>query len=79
MFQDNQAAIKLSMDKPVNFKGRSRFIKRKYFEIYEYVQQGDIELVYLGTDSMIADFLTKVLVGGKFEKFKIAIMGLDSE
>ena len=73
--QDNQAVIKLSKDEPINFKGRSKFINRKYFSVHEYVTSGDIELVYVGTDVNVADYLTKALTGSKFRRFRIDIMG----
>ena len=73
--QDNQACIRLSSEVPVNFRGRSRFINRKYFGVYEYVQCGDVELQYIATDSMVSDFLTKALGGEKYRRFKIQLMG----
>ena len=60
----------------MNFRGRSKFIDRKYFSVYEYVQSGELELVFTGTDEMISDFLTKALNGSKFRKFKVLIMGV---
>jgi hypothetical protein len=73
--QDNKAAILLSSQNPVNFKGRSKFINRLYFSVFEHVENGDVELVYYGTDDTVADFLTKALIGDKFRKFKVALMG----
>jgi hypothetical protein len=73
--QDNKAAILLSSQNPVNFKGRSKFINRLYFSVHEHVENGTVELVYYGTDDTVADFLTKALIGDKFRKFKITIMG----
>ena len=75
VMQDNQAVIKLSNTEPINFKGRSKFINRKYFGVHEYVTSGEIELVYVGTDTNVADFLTKALTGGKFKRFRIDILG----
>ena len=74
--QDNKACILLSSDNPVNFKGRSKFIDRKYFSVYEQVQSGKVELVFTGTDDMVSDFLTKALNGGKYRKFKVEVMGI---
>jgi hypothetical protein len=76
--QDNKAAILLSSQNPVNFKGRSKFINRLYFSVFEYVQDGTVELVYTGTDDTIADFLTKSLIGDKYRKFKVTLMGASS-
>ena len=75
VYQDNQAVIKISSTEPTVFKGRSKLINRKYFSVHEYVTSGEIKLVYVGTDSNVADFLTKALMGDKFRRFRIDIMG----
>ena len=75
VYEDSQSAIMISSDEVVNFKGRSKFIDRKYFSVYEHVQNGKIKLLYVGTESMIADFFTKVIVGKKFESLRYSIMG----
>ena len=62
-------------DEVVNYRGRSKFIERKYFSVYEHVQNGNIKLLYVGTESMIADFFTKVIVGKKSESLRYFIMG----
>jgi hypothetical protein len=77
VYQDNQAAIQLTKDVPVNFKGNSKFIARKYFTVHEHLESGVIQLVHVGTNDMIADFFTKALMGGKRTKFKIQVMGHD--
>ena len=50
-------------------------MNRKYFAVYEKVANGEIKLVYTGTEDMIADILTKALVGKKFSNFIIALLG----
>lgn len=75
VYQDNQAVIKLSNEEPVNFKGRSKFINRKYFSVHEHVENGEIKLVYVGTDKNVSDFLTKSHQGNKFKRFRIDVMG----
>lgn len=76
VLQDNQACIQLSSQDPINFRGRSKFIDRKYFSVYEHIQNGQVELVFTGTDDMVSDFLTKALNGSKYRKFKVLIMGI---
>ena len=73
--QDNKATIQLASHDPVNFKGRSKFINRIYFSIYEQVADGSVILIYQGTDEMVSDFLTKALIGEKFRRFKVTLMG----
>ena len=75
VFEDSKSAIHMSTNETVNFRGRSKFIDRKFFSIYQHVEDGKINLVYVGTESMIADFFTKALVGNKFTSFKFSIMG----
>jgi hypothetical protein len=74
-FQDNKSSITLSSEESINFKGRSKFINRKYFRIYEHILDGDIILTHIGTEDMIADVLTKALVGEKFRRFTIGLLG----
>ncbi len=78
VFQDNKSCITLSSEESINFRGRSKFINRKYFGIYQHLQDGDAILTHVGTDNMIADVLTKALVGEKFRHFTIALMGKPS-
>ena len=76
---DNEACIKLNSAPIVNFSGRSKYIARKYFSVYEHVESGKVILRWCGTDDMIADFLTKAIIGNKFAKFRIQIMGHSEE
>ena len=75
VYQDNQSTIKMAKDETINFRGRSKFIDRKFFSIYQHVENGKIELVFVGTELMIADFFTKAIVGKQFEFLKFSIMG----
>ena len=65
----------MSIDKQVGFKGRSKFIDRKFFGVYEHVENGSIKLLYIGTEEQIADFFTKVIIGKKFKTLRYSIMG----
>ena len=74
---DNRSNLTLHSKDVVNFKGRSKYISRKYFSVFEHVESGELKLIWTGTDDLVADFLTKAVQGGKFKKFKIEI-GLHS-
>ena len=78
VYQDNLSAITLSSEESLNFHGRSKFINRKYFGIFEKIEDGTIQPVHVGTEDMIADILTKALVGKKFKNFTIALLGYKS-
>ena len=75
VFEDNVATIQMASSEQVNFKGKSKFINRKYFGVHQYVEDGTIKLVHVGTESNVADFLTKELQGKKFFRFRIDILG----
>ena len=74
-YQDNKSTIILSSEESLNFRGRSKFINRKYFGVYKHVTNGDIQLTYVGTEKMIADMLTKPLVGEQLRNFSISLLG----
>jgi hypothetical protein len=42
------------------------------------VSNGKAKLVHIGTEDMIADVLTKAIVGSKFHKFRIVLLGTKS-
>ena len=69
----------MSIDRQVGFKGRSKFIDRKFFGVYEHVENGSIKLLYIGTEDQIAVFFTKVIIGRKFNGLRYSIMGCDHE
>ena len=75
VYEDNKAAITMSTTDVVNFKGRSKYINRKYFSVFEHVESGEVKVVFVGTDDQVADFLTKGITGGRFKKFRIALLG----
>lgn len=72
---DNQATLAMASKEQVTFKGRSKFINRKFFSVHQHVEDGTLKLVFVGTDDNIADFLTKAVMGGKFHRFRIDVMG----
>ena len=78
ILQDNLSAIALSSEESINFRGRSKFINRKYFAAYEMITNGVAKLVHIGTEDMIADLLTKAIVGSKFHRFRIVLLGSKS-
>jgi hypothetical protein len=59
IFTDNQGTIKLS--KNPQHHNRTKHIDVKYHFIQESSQNGLIQLVYIPTDEMVADILTKSL------------------
>ena len=74
VYQDNQAAIKLC-ENSVNSSARTRHIDIRYFFIKDRIDTGDIKVEYLHTKSMIADYLTKPLVGELCYKLRDLLLG----
>jgi len=58
LMQDNQATI-LVIKRGQEFRGRSKHIDVRYFYITELINSGVIKVVYVPTDEMIADALSK--------------------
>ncbi len=50
-------------------------MNRKYFGVHQHIEDRTIDLVYVGTDKNVSDYLTKDLFGNKFLRFRVDIMG----
>ena len=74
VYQDNKSTIILS-NKGSGFSGGTRHMKNRYYFIKQSIDDGDIELEYLPTNEMIADYLTKPLGGTRFKNLRSIIMG----
>jgi len=66
LFCDNQSAIELCKNAVLH--KRSKHIDIAYHYTRELVEKGEIKVVYLSTEFMIADILTKALPKIKHEK-----------
>ena len=58
--QDNQSTIQL-YEKGTAQRGKSKHIQARHFWIYHLIEQGVVRLVYVSTDKIVADVLTKAL------------------
>jgi hypothetical protein len=65
---DNKSAIDLAKN-PVSH-GRSKHIETKYHFLREQVSKGGVKLQHCGTDSQIADIMTKPLKIGRFKALR---------
>jgi hypothetical protein len=68
IYCNNQGAIALA-DNPLHYE-RSKHIDIQYHYVREAIQNHKIRLVYLPTEQMRADRLTKLLVPAKFTTFQ---------
>jgi len=73
LYEDNQSSIALAKN-PVHH-ARTKHIDIQYHFIREKINSSDVELVYLPTEDMVADALTKPLPRPKFERL-VGMMGL---
>ncbi len=74
LYRDNQSAMKLEQNGKTSSGKRTRHLNIRYFYITDQIQKGLISIKYCPTDDMIADYMTKPLVGKKFIKFRKVIM-----
>ena len=65
---DNASTIKLSRN-PV-LHGLSKHIKVKYHFLRDLTKDGDIELLYCGTQSQLADIMTNPLKLEAFQRLR---------
>ena len=69
VYQDNMSTMAMvKSGKPTS--DRTRHIHVRYFFVKDRVESGEIEIRHMDTDNMTADFLSKPLVGAKFQKLK---------
>ena len=73
LFSDNSSAV--SFAKSTKNTGEAKYIELKYFKLRGWVDNGDIEVVHITTDRMLADPLTKGLRPVVFNKHVLQ-MGL---
>ena len=77
IYQDNEANILLERNGKRSSKKRTRHISIHYFFITDKVQNWEIDIEYMPTGKMIADYFTKLLQGNLFQKMRDQIQGID--
>ena len=66
VYQDNTSAIKLEINSKTSLGKRTRHFNIKFFYFTDLVKREKIQVKYCPTKEMIADYMTKLLVGTKF-------------
>jgi hypothetical protein len=69
VYRDNTSSMKLKENGKASSGKRTRHFNIKYFYITDLIERNHIKIEYCPTEEMIADFMTKPLVGVKFERF----------
>ena len=58
---------------------RTRHFDIKYFCVTDLVSRIEVNIEYSPKDEMIAGYMTKPIVGGKFKSFRVLIMNLSGK
>jgi hypothetical protein len=74
VYRDNTSAMKLKENGKASSGKRTRHFDIKYFYITDLIKRNEIQIIYCPTEEMIADYMTKPMVGAKFAKFCNIIM-----
>eukprot|EP01034_Spumella_vulgaris_P022924 gene22924-29102_t len=76
MFQDNKSTITLA-ERGASNSGKSKHIAVRYFYVKQLIDEKQVSVEYLPTEEMIADILTKPIVGNQFFKLRRLLLNLD--
>ena len=79
IYQDNSSSMKLEQNGKENSGKRTRHFNIKFFYVTDLVGRKEVTIEYYPTDEMIADYMTKPLVGSKFKLFRDLIMNLSGK
>jgi hypothetical protein len=73
VYQDNMSTMAL-MDRGGSSSDRTRHIKVRHYWVKDYVDRDEIKIVYIPTEDMVADILTKPLQGEQFQLLRQLLM-----
>ena len=76
IYQDNTSTMKLQKNSRLSSGKRTRHFDIKMFYITDLISRDEVEVRYCPTNDMIADYMSKPIVGAKFQKFRDLIMNL---
>ena len=69
IFQDNTSTIKLQENEKVSSGKRTRHFDIKLFYVTDFISRDEVTVKYCPSDKMIADYMSKPLMGAKFKEF----------
>lgn len=73
IYQDNRSTMRMAETGRVT--KRTRHIDVRYFYVKEHLDRGLFRIVYVPSEEMVADILTKPLVGLTFQSLKKLLLG----
>jgi hypothetical protein len=79
LLRDNQSSMKLEQNGKASSGKRTRHFHIKYFYITDLIANNEVTIRYCPTDLMVADYMTKPVMGAKFHKFRKIIMNQENE
>jgi hypothetical protein len=79
IYQDNTSTMKLQKNGKLSSGKRTRHFDIKLFYITDLISRGEVDVRYCPTDEMIADYMSKPLVGTKFRIFRDLIINLSGK
>jgi hypothetical protein len=74
MYVDSTCAMQMLNQGMGSFK-RAKHIKIRFFWMKDLIDQGKIKLIYVPTDELVTDVLTKPMSGGKFQYLLFKLIG----
>jgi diphthamide synthase (EF-2-diphthine--ammonia ligase) len=72
--QDNQCSMQLLKVGTGSFK-RSKHVKVRFFWLKELIDEGRVRIVYVPSEVLVSDCLTKPLTGARFKELRILLIG----
>jgi hypothetical protein len=76
IFRDNQSAMKMELNRKAFSGKRTRHFDMKYNYTADLIKRKLVQIKYCPTIEMTADYMTKPIVGAKFETFWKKILGM---
>ena len=73
VYQDNQSTMHM-IERGSSTSDRTRHVAIRYYWVKDRVEAQEVEIVYCPTNDMVADILTKPLVGEKFTILRNALL-----
>ena len=59
------------------FFQKSHHIKVRFFWLKDLIDEGEITLIYVPSEELVADMLTKATTGAKFKYLRAKLLGQD--
>jgi hypothetical protein len=75
IYRDNQSAMKMELNGKASSGKRTRHFDIKYYYITDLIKRKLVQIKYCPTSEMIADYMTKPIVGSKFNVMWKKIVG----